>query len=125
MNQRFKIYTRGSSLNSYGELSETFTQGSSVFGRARHYTDGESLVSNKHRPLHKVEIHARHFGGGIKDHIEYLDYRWEIEGVRRSHRSSVIKIIANRLYAIVKGKYLQPNGTNFYLTPSGNYYLQS
>ena len=124
MNQRFKIFTRGSSLNSYGELSETFTQGSSVFGRARHYTDGESLVSRKHRPLHKVEINARHFSGSIKDQVEYLDYRWEIEGVRRSHRSGVIKIIANRLYALASGFYLQPNGINFYLTPSGNKYLQ-
>lgn len=124
MNQRFKVYTRGSSLNSYGELSDTFTEGSSVFGKARHYTDGESLVSNKHRPLHKVEIKARHFSGNTKDHLEYLDYRWEIEGVRRSHRSGFIRIIANRLYAVVAKKYLQPNGINFYLTPSGNYYLQ-
>jgi len=124
MNQRFKLYTRGSSLNSYGELSDTFTEGSSVFGKARHYTDGESLVSNKHRPLHKVEIKARHFSGNTKDHLEYLDYRWEIEGVRRSHRSGFIRIIANRLYAVVAKKYLQPNGINFYLTPSGNYYLQ-
>jgi len=124
MNQRFKLYTRGSSLNSYGELSDTFTEGSSVFGKARHYTDGESLVSNKHRPLHKVEIKARHFSGNTKDHLEYLDYRWEIEGVRRSHRSGFIRIIANRLYAVVARKYLQPNGINFYLTPSGNYYLQ-
>jgi len=95
-----------------------------VFGKARHYTDGESLVSNKHRPLHKVEIKARHFSGNTKDHLEYLDYRWEIEGVRRSHRSGFIRIIANRLYAVVARKYLQPNGINFYLTPSGNYYLQ-
>jgi len=124
MNQRFKLYTRGSSLNSYGELSDTFTEGSSVFGKARHYTDGESLVSNKHRPLHKVEIKARHFSGNTKDHLEYLDYRWEIEGVRRSHRSGFIRIIANRLYAVVAKKYLQPNGINFYLTPSGNYYIQ-
>jgi hypothetical protein len=71
-----------------------------------------------------VETKARHFSGNTKDHLEYLDYRWEIEGVRRSHRSGFIRIIANRLYAVVARKYLQPNGINFYLTPSGNYYLQ-
>lgn len=124
MNQRLRIYTRGTSLNSLGELSSVYTQSGSVWGRAKHYVDGQRIVSDKEKPQHKVEVVARHFSGTTGDQIEYNGYRWEIEGVRRNYRSSVINIIANRLYPEAAKYYLQPNGTNFYLTPSGDKYLQ-
>jgi len=98
MNQRIKIYSRQSSINSYGERSDTYAQSGSVFGRAKHSVSDESLLSDKHQPIHKLEVTARHFSGTSGDQIEYAGYRWEIEGARRKHRSNNIKIIANRLY---------------------------
>lgn len=126
MNQRFKIYTRTSSLNSYGEESNAFAYASSVWGRAKHSVSDDALMSGKHQPSHKVEFVARSFPATTGDQIEYAGYRWEVEGVRRRHRSNNVTIIANRLHeAVVTALYyLQPDGTSFYLTPAGDKYLQ-
>lgn len=126
MNQRFSILTRQSSLNSLGELTDSYVQTSQAFGRAKHTVDGSKMVNNRPRPQHKVEIVARNFPATTGDQIEYAGYRWEVEGVRRRHRSSNITVIANRLYAAVAdiAYYLQPDGSSFYLTPTGDKYQQ-
>lgn len=126
MNQRFKIYTRTSTLNSYGEQTDAFALASSVWGRARHSVSDDTLTSDKHQPVHKIEFSARSFPASSGDQIEYAGYRWEVEGVRRRHRSSNITVIANRLYSAVAdiAYYLQPDGSSFYLTPTGDKYQQ-
>lgn len=126
MNQRFEIYTRTSNLNSYGEQTDSFVYASSVWGRARHSVSDDSLASDKHQPVHKVEFSARSFPASSGDQIEYAGYRWEVEGVRRRHRSNNVTIIANRLHAAVRqiAYYLQPDGASFYLTPTGDKYQQ-
>ncbi len=121
MNQRIKIYSRQSSINSYGEQSEVYTESGSVFGRAKHSASGESIASDKHNPTHKLQITARHFSGTSGDQIEYAGYRWEVEGVRRRHRQQNITIIANRLHEALSF-YVQPDGLSFYNTPTGNRY---
>jgi len=126
MNQRIKIYSRQSSVNSYGEQSDVYAQSGSVFGRAKHSVSDESLLSDKHQPTHKLEVTARHFSGTSGDQIEYAGFRWEVEGVRRKHRSNNVTIIANRLFTAVReiAYYLQPDGSSFYLTPTGDKYQQ-
>ena len=125
MNQRFKIYTRTQTLNDYGEKTDAFNYASSVWGRAKHSVSDDSLVSDKHQPIHRVEFEARSFPASSGDQIEYAGYRWEVEGVRRRHRSNNITVIANRLYAAVASYYLQPDGSSYYLQPDGSsYYLQ-
>lgn len=102
MNQRFTILTRQSSLNSLGELTELYVQTGKAFGKAKHSVSGTKLVNERPRPQHKVEIVSRNFPATPGDQIEYAGYRWEIEGVRRKHRSNNITIIANRLHVAVR-----------------------
>jgi|15BtaG_2_1085339.scaffolds.fasta_scaffold00719_11 hypothetical protein len=126
MNQRAQIYARQTSLNGYGEKSSVYSLLGSVWGRIKHKAPGESLISSKHKPVHNIEITARNFGGSTGDELEYNGYRWEVEGVRRRHRSNNIQIIANRLYStanIIK-YYRQPDGISSYLQPGGDKYLQ-
>lgn len=126
MNQRFTILTRQSSLNSLGELTSSYVETSKAFGRAKHVVSGTRLVNERPHPQHKVEIVARNFPATTGDQISYNGYIWEIEGVRRRHRSNNIDIIANRLHLaeVELLYYLQPDGTSFYLTPAGDKYLQ-
>ena len=126
MNQRFIILTRQSSLNSLGELTDSYVETGKVFGRAKHTVDGTKAVNNRPRPQHKVEIVSRNFPATTGDQIEYAGFRWEVEGVRRKHRSNNVTIIANRLFTAVRdvAYYLQPDGASFYLTPTGDKYQQ-
>lgn len=126
MNQRLSVYTRTQTLNAYGEKSNGYTLSGSVWGRVKHKAPGESLVSSKHKAIHNIEITARNFTGTNGDEIEYNGYRWEVEGVRRKYRQNNITIIANRLHKVVAAieYYLQPDGSSFYLTPTGDKYLQ-
>ncbi len=98
MNQRFSIFTRTSTLNSYGEKTDAFVFASEVWGRAKHSVSDDSISSDKHQPVHKIEFKARSFPATTGDQIEYAGYRWEVEGIRRRHRSNNITVIANRLY---------------------------
>lgn len=124
MNQRISLFSRSASLNSYGEQSDSFTSSGSVFASVKHKATSEKFDSGQHRIIHKATAIARHCSIGAGDEVEYSGYRWDVEGVRRSHRAGNIKIELNRLYKLAAGFYLQPNGINFYLTPSGNKYLQ-
>lgn len=124
MNQRFTILTRQSSLNSLGELTDSYVATGKVFGRAKHTVDGTKTVNNRPRPQHKVEIVSRNFSATTGDQMEYNGYRWEIEGVRRSRRANNITVIANRLHAAAALYYLQPDGSSYYLTPAGDKYTQ-
>ena len=124
MNQRFKIYTRTSTLNSYGEKTDDYIYASSVWGRARHSVSDDVLQSDKHQPIHKVEFNARSFPAASGDQIEYAGYRWEVEGVRRKHRSNNVTIIANRLHRALDRFYNQPDGSSLYVAPSGEFYQQ-
>ena len=126
MNQRFTILTRQSELNSLGELTSSYVETSKAFGRARHVVDGTSLVNERPHPNHKVQIVSRNFPATTGDQISYNGYIWEIEGVRRRHRSNNIDIVANRLHPVVAELfyYLQPDGVSLYLTPDGDKYLQ-
>ncbi len=83
-------------------------------------------MSFKNKPISVIHITARNFSGTTGDEIEYSGYRWEIEGVRRKHRQNNITIIANRLRKVVPAieYYIQPDGSSFYLTPTGDKYLQ-
>lgn len=124
MNQILYLYDRSSSLNSYGEQSDSFTFVGSVFASVKHKATSEKFDSGQHRIIHKATAVARHCSIGAGDEVEYAGYRWDVEGVRRSHRAGNIKIELNRLFKVPPGKYTQPDGINFYLTPSGGYYLQ-
>lgn len=126
MNQRLELYTRGVSINSYGEQDATYTTGGSIWGKVKLMVSDEKLLSNKEQPVRSMSIIARFFDGTTGDRIEYDGYRWEIDGVRRSHRSGNISITANRIHAIapVLEYYLQPDGLTYYLTPTGDKYQQ-
>lgn len=124
MNQRINLFSRSASLNSYGEQSDSFTSSGSVFASVKHKATSEKFDSGQDRIIHRATAIARHCSIGAGDEVEYAGYRWDVEGVRRSHRAGNIKIELNRLYKLAAGFYLQPNGINFYLTPSGNKYLQ-
>ncbi len=126
MNQRMELFTRGVSVNSYGEQDATYTTGGSIWGKVKLMVADEKLLSSKEQPVHGMSIVARFFSGTAGDRIEFNGYRWEIDGVRRSHRSGNISITANRIHAIAATieYYLQPDGLSFYLQPGGDKYLQ-
>ena len=124
MNQRMELFTRGVSVNSYGEQDATYATGGSIWGKVKLMVADEKLLSSKEQPVHGMSIVARFFSGTTGDRIEFNGYRWEIDGVRRSHRSGNISITANRIHAIASAYYLQPDGLSFYLQPGGDKYLQ-
>lgn len=124
MNQRISLFSRSASLNAYGEQSDSFTSSGSIFASVKHKATSEKFDSGQHRIIHKATAIARHCSIGAGDEVEYAGFRWDVEGVRRSHRGGNITIELNRLYKLAAGYYLQPNGVNFYLTPSGYKYLQ-
>ena len=124
MNQRMELFTRGTSINSYGEQTDEYTTGGSIWGRVKRSVSDEGVKSSKEQPAHSMSVLARFFSGTTGDRIEFDGYRWEIDGVRRSHRSGNISITANRIHAIASGYYLQPDGLSFYLQPGGDKYIQ-
>ena len=126
MNQRMELFTRGVSVNGYGEQDATYTTGGSIWGKVKLMVADEKLLSSKEQPVHGMSIVARFFSGTAGDRIEFNGYRWEIDGVRRSHRSGNISITANRIHAIAATieYYLQPGGLSSYLQPGGDKYLQ-
>ena len=100
MNQRISLFSRSASLNSYGEQSDSFTSSGSVFASVKHKATSEKFDSGQHRIIHKATAIARHCSIGAGDEVEYAGYRWDVEGVRRSHRAGNIKIELNRLFAV-------------------------
>ena len=121
MNQRMELFTRGVSIDSYGEQDATYTTGGSIWGKVKLMVADEKLLSSKEQPVHGMSVMARFFSGTTGDRIEFNGYRWEIDGVRRSHRSGNISITANRIHATIE-YYLQPDGLSFYLQPGGDKY---
>lgn len=124
MNQRMEIFTRGASINGYGERTDEYTTGGSIWGRVLRSVADDGVTSSKEQPVHSMSVMARFFTGTTGDRIEFDGYRWEIDGVRRSHRAGNISITANRIHAVVASYYLQPDGISFYLQPGGDKYLQ-
>ena len=126
MNQRLELFTRGVSINSYGEQDATYTTGGSIWGKVKLTVSDEKLMSNKEQPIRSMSIMARFFSGTTGDRIEFDGYRWEIDGVRRNHRAGNISITANRIHAIAAAVeyYFQPDGLSYYLQPGGDKYLQ-
>jgi len=100
MNQRMELFTRGTSINGYGEQTAAYTTGGSIWGKVKLKVADEKLLSSKEQPVHGMSVMARFFSGTTGDRIDFDGYRWEIDGVRRSHRSGNISITANRIYAL-------------------------
>ena len=116
---RLQIYAKSSAINSHGEseLTTSFLR----YLRVKLMVADEKLLSSKEQPVHGMSVMARFFSGTTGDRIEFNGYRWEIDGVRRSHRSGNISITANRIHATIE-YYLQPDGLSFYLQPGGDKY---